>query len=429
MNLRMQSVRCLVLLALCAGGTLSGAPARAQGGFGLFANAFLDSSRVPATRITVEVPFRSLVFFKQEGFFETRYQAYISIINKADDPPHPNTYVLHGFATVKTYEETRRRDQKSRTWREFNLPPGEYHIEATLRVANTQIGMQRSVDLRVPDFLASGIAFGTPAVLAVPLDYRAGMRPWSEAGQDLSAETVSATASITGLDRQPAVRFALFVDGELPEPVPCDIFYEVDDISDQQILYGRRRVQLQGRDDEYLIAFNVDDWSPGVYHVNLRARTYDPDRDATATVDIRIDVTRAMLGANFDDTLEILGLIASSAEIKPLREAPESERAAAWARFWAERDPDPSTDVNEALAQYILRLQFVIENFSQFGPGWRSDRGRVYVRFGPPEQIDTAMDQRSTGEYEIWRYYTINRSFIFYDMFGVGDFKLVEGDL
>ena len=136
-----------------------------------------------------------------------------------------------------------------------------------------------------------------------------------------------------------------------------------------------------------------------------------------------------MLGTNFNDTLEILGLIASRDEIKPLRDAPESGRAAAWAKFWAARDPDPSTDVNEALAEYLLRLQYVTENFSKFGPGWRSDRGRVYIRYGPPEQIDTAMDQRASGEYEIWRYYTIGRSFVFYDMFGVGDFKLVEGDL
>ncbi|MCI0452144.1 MAG: GWxTD domain-containing protein, partial [Candidatus Latescibacteria bacterium] len=91
--------------------------------------------------------------------------------------------------------------------------------------------------------------------------------------------------------------------------------------------------------------------------------------------------------------------------------------------------PDPSTVENEALAQHLTRVQYVAREFSQFGPGYRSDRGRVYIRYGPPEQIDTALDQRAQGEYEIWRYYTQNRTFVFFDMFGVGDFKLVEGDL
>jgi GWxTD domain-containing protein len=136
-----------------------------------------------------------------------------------------------------------------------------------------------------------------------------------------------------------------------------------------------------------------------------------------------------MLGANFDDTIEILALIASGEDLKELRAAPEAGRAAAWAKFWSARDPDPSTPENEALAQYLERVQYVVKEFSQFGAGWKSDRGRVYIRYGPPEQIDTAMDQRAQGEYEIWRYYSLNRNFVFYDMFGVGDFKLVEGEL
>jgi hypothetical protein len=38
------------------------------------------------------------------------------------------------------------------------------------------------------------------------------------------------------------------------------------------------------------------------------------------------------------------------------------------------------------------------------------------------------MDGRSQGEYEIWRYYGRDLTFVFYDMFGVGDYKLVEGE-
>ena len=396
--------------------------------FSLFANAFLDSTRTPLTRITVEVPFRTLVFLKKEGYYDSRYEAYVSIRPVANPKARPTTYVLNGFATVKTYEETRRRDQKSRTWREIKLPPGEYTIEALFTVRSTAIGLRRSVTLRVPDFLASGVGFGTPMVLAVPPSYRRPFATWPEAAAELAGADAPPDASITGLETQPAVRFAVYLEGKTPGPVPCDIFYEVVDVSERQIHYGKHRVNLTGTDDEFVVALNVDDWEPGVYHVNLRARAYAPDRDATASIDVRVDATRAMLGANFDDTLEILGLIASNSEIKPLRDAPEPERPEAWKKFWAARDPDPSTAENEALAQYYERVQYVVREFSQFGPGWRSDRGRVYIRYGPPEAIDTSMDQRAQGEYEIWRYYAQDRTFVFYDMFGVGDFKLVEGE-
>lgn len=416
-----------VLLLAFVLGAMVPAAARAQS-FGLFANAYLDSTRVPMTRITVEIPFRSLVFFKKEGYYDSRYEAYISIRPASDHKARPTTYVLNGFATVQTYEETRRRDQKSRTYREIKLPPGQYVIDGQLKMRNTEIMLRRSVNLRVPDFLASGIGFGTPQVLAVPMDYRRPFAPWSEAEAVLGGTETPPDAAISGLEREPAVRFSVFVDGKTPGPVPCDILYEVVDMTEHQLLYGRKRVVLTGKGDEYLLSFGVDEWEPGLYRLNLRARAYSPDRDATTSVDIRVDVTRAMLGANFESTLEILEIIANKDELKPLKDAPEAERAAEWSKFWARRDPDSSTLENEALAQHLERVQYVVKEFSQFGPGWRSDRGRVYIRYGAPEQIDTAMDSRSQGEYEIWRYYSRDLHFVFYDMFGVGDYKLVEGE-
>jgi GWxTD domain-containing protein len=401
--------------------------ARAQT-FGLFANAYLDSTRVPMTRITVEVPFRTLVFLKKEGYYDSRYEAYISIRPAGNEKAKPTTYVLNGFATVKTYDETRRRDQKSRAYREIKLPPGDYAIDAQLSVRNTQIALHRSVTLRVPNFLASGIGFGTPRVMAIRQDYKKPFARWTEVETQLADAESPPDAAVAGLEREPAVRFSVYLDHPTPGAVPCDIYYEVSDLSEHQLLYGKRRVMLDGKTDEFVLSFSVDDWEPGVYHVNLRARAYSPDRDATTSADVRVDVTRAMLGANFDTTLEILSLIASKEELDPLRKAPEADRPAAWAKFWAARDPDSSTLENEALDAYLERVQYVLKEYSQFGPGWRSDRGRVYIKYGPPEQVDTAMDSRAQGEYEIWRYYTRNLNFVFYDMFGVGDYKLVEGE-
>ena len=426
MSLIHRSIFAVLTAAVIAGAAVS---AQAQP-FGLFANAYLDSTRTPVARVTVEVPFRTLVFLKKEGYYDARYDARISV--RKDGGGEPTTYVLNGFATVKTYEETRRRDAKSRAWRVIKLPPGDYQIDALLTIKNTSIGMRRTVTLRVPDFLASGMAFGTPTVISVPTPFRQTFARWSELAQQLKGADAPPDAAIVGFDRQPGVRFTVFVKDGAERRVPVDVFYEVVDANDHQMVYGKRRVDLTATgntDDEFVLIFNVDEWLPGVYRVNLRAQTDAPQRDATTSTEIRIDVTRAMLGADFDATLEVLGLIANQKELEPLRAAAPADRPAAWAKFWAARDPDPNTIENEALTQHLERVQYAVRHYSQFGPGWRSDRGRVYIRFGAPEQIDTAMDQRAQGEYEIWRYYSQNRTFVFFDMFGVGDFKLVEGDL
>jgi GWxTD domain-containing protein len=416
----LQTVALLGVLGLPAG-------ARAQT-FGLFANAYLDSTRVPMTRITVEVPFRTLIFLKKEDYYDSRYEAYISIRPAGNEKALPTTYVLNGFATVKTYDETRRRDQKSRAYREIKLPPGEYSIDGTLTVRNTQIALHRTVTVRVPNFLASGIGFGTPRVMAVAPDYKQPFGRWTDVETQLASAESPPDAAVEGLEREPAVRFSVYLDHPTPGAVPCDIFYEVADPDQHQLLYGKRRVMLDGKTDDFVLAFSVDEWEPGVYRVNLRARAYSPDRDATTSVDVRVDATRAMLGANFDTTLEILSIIASKDELDPLRKSAPEDRTKAWAKFWAARDPDPTTTENEALDAYLERVQYVTKEFSQFGPGWRSDRGHVYIKYGAPEQVDTAMDNRAQGEYEIWRYYTRNLNFVFYDMFGVGDYKLVDGE-
>jgi GWxTD domain-containing protein len=96
--------------------------------------------------------------------------------------------------------------------------------------------------------------------------------------------------------------------------------------------------------------------------------------------------------------------------------------------FWSRRDPNPATDENEALEEYLTRVRIVTERFSAMGPGWRTDRGRIYIQYGEPERIERLTDSQYRGEYEIWRYYSLNRVFVFYDMFGLGDFRLVEGD-
>ena len=92
MSLIHRSIFAVLTAAVIAGAAVS---AQAQP-FGLFANAYLDSTRTPVARVTVEVPFRTLVFLKKEGYYDARYDARISV--RKDGGGEPTTYVLNGFA-------------------------------------------------------------------------------------------------------------------------------------------------------------------------------------------------------------------------------------------------------------------------------------------------------------------------------------------
>ncbi len=57
--------------------------------------------------------------------------------------------------------------------------------------------------------------------------------------------------------------------------------------------------------------------------------------------------------------------------------------------FWQRRDPTPDTVENEFKEEHYRRIAYANERFSSGIPGWRTDRGRIYIMWGPPDEIDS----------------------------------------
>jgi len=86
-------------------------------------------------------------------------------------------------------------------------------------------------------------------------------------------------------------------------------------------------------------------------------------------------------------------------------------------QFWLRRDPTPDTPENEYKEEHYRRIAYANEHFSAGIPGWKTDRGRIYIIWGPPDQItshpsggtyDRPMEEgggtTSTYPFEDWRY-------------------------
>ena len=89
--------------------------------------------------------------------------------------------------------------------------------------------------------------------------------------------------------------------------------------------------------------------------------------------------------------------------------------------FWARRDPTPGTPKNEFKEEHYRRIAYANEHFAAGVPGWKTDRGRTYIVYGPPDKIEfhpfTAPrgmlqqknDVDSSGyPYEVWHYQHMN---------------------
>ena len=77
--------------------------------------------------------------------------------------------------------------------------------------------------------------------------------------------------------------------------------------------------------------------------------------------------------------------------------ATDEERENFIENFWRRRDPDPDTEENEYRDQYFERIAYANEHFTSGIPGWKTDRGRIYITWGKPDSIES---HPSGGSYE-----------------------------
>jgi GWxTD domain-containing protein len=95
----------------------------------------------------------------------------------------------------------------------------------------------------------------------------------------------------------------------------------------------------------------------------------------------------------------------------------DEEREQFVEQFWLRRDPTPDSLENEYREEHYRRIAYANEHFASGIPGWRTDRGRIYIAWGPPDERDTHPSggsyqrtpeegggRTSTYPFEIWRY-------------------------
>jgi len=75
----------------------------------------------------------------------------------------------------------------------------------------------------------------------------------------------------------------------------------------------------------------------------------------------------------------------------------DEEREQFIEQFWLRRDPTPDTVENEYKEEHYRRIAYANERFASGIPGWKTDRGRIYITFGPPDEIES---HPSGGTYE-----------------------------
>jgi len=109
----------------------------------------------------------------------------------------------------------------------------------------------------------------------------------------------------------------------------------------------------------------------------------------------------------------------------------DAERDKFIENFWAVRDPIPETRVNEFKDEHFRRITEANRLYSEARQGWRTERGRMYITLGPPQDVMRYPSQREIYPLEIWYYQDLSiprfpaqARFMFFRRKGVGEYRL-----
>ncbi len=186
------------------------------------------------------------------------------------------------------------------------------------------------------------------------------------------------------------------------------------------------------------IFFDAHGLPNGSYDVNLELYRATKRIEALS-IPVKIARPFYLDDISWQDHVAKLEYIATPSELNVLKDAPLNDRDSLWYAFWAQHDPTPNTRYNEKEVEYFERIEYSEKHFSHGDKGWRSDRGRIYVQFGQPDEIQRRpyelyappIDPMESivvfyDSYEIWSYYKTNRQYVFGDRTGLGEYVLLN---
>jgi GWxTD domain-containing protein len=368
----------------------------------------LDGEGRPALTVSVRVPYPELQWVRLADGYGAGAEIMISL------EPHRRDERVFGDAWerrpgVRTFDQTVADSSAVLDSRTFGVPPGRYRARISVSDLYSGLSSSAAEGFEVPDY----------SMLPVGLS-------------DLELGTVDSSGAFTpvpmrvfGLDvARLAARVSLFDRRTGAWPRTYLLRYRVLDDRGLEMREGQQEASVARSGGQVIVRPDQSGLFLGqyVFEVDLGEgrsrwrveRSFDVEESGPPT------------GREFTRMLEVLSYIAEPGEVQRLRSLGPEAQAGGWEEFWRRRDPTPGTARNEALIEFFRRVRYAETHFEGFGPGWRSDMGRIYVKYGPPGQIETRSAPAGAAAVEVWTYTSPFRRFIFEDRDGFGRFVLVS---
>lgn len=378
-----------------------------------------SSGKKNTTRLDVfiQIPYSSIQFVKGDSSFIGKYTVTVSVFN-SDKDKLISEKTWNEKLDVKDYNETVSKDRYSFNVRSFYLRPNEYFIRSSISDAESSSESPRENKIKVRD-LSGNLAVSDIMILS---------KRTKEDGKNKIVPNISGNVA-TQRDGLP-----LFFEIYSDTARKLKVEYTVFDNKKNLIYSDTVNKDISGGKTQIFHTIRDSSFSLGLY--TLEVKIHDDQNNLNTSIERPffsrwIGIPESV--TDLDKAIDQLIYIASTEEIDHIRDAKtKKEKLKRYMEFWKKLDLTPETKQNEIFDEYYGRIAFANAHFSSYIEGWKTDRGMVFILLGPPDNVDRHPFDIDSKPYEVWEYYNLNRSFVFVDYTGFGDYRLttpLTGDL
>ncbi|MFH1373770.1 MAG: GWxTD domain-containing protein [bacterium] len=416
----------LFLLPSLLQGQLSSGEGRSQSAGLLvdYASFASDSAGDIRLELYCRLPNKALQFQKTETGFVARYELAVSVKGDRDR----QLAVASKAGEIHATSEQQAMSAVDFRIRQFNfdLPPGKYRAVIRLTDENSSLTRTNDLDVKLRDFDSE-----SPGLSDIEL-----VRFSEPSNQDTGSFTkgdLTVIPSVTGNyggDAGRPLQFYLEVYQGQGKSERARIETILRPGKGRMIYRDSTTVEFDTPLIRQIRQVSLTDFPPGDYELVVLLKGRRGKKLAVRYKDFHIAWSvEAALRHDFQAAVDQLSYIASNEEIQELKRPKTFEdRLQAFQEFWLKHDPTPETPENELKSSFYHRITIANQRFTAMGrSGWQTDRGRIYIQYGEPDQIEDNPIALSGPPYQYWHYYRHGsyRKFTFVDEHEDGDYRLL----
>ncbi|MBN1352417.1 GWxTD domain-containing protein [candidate division KSB1 bacterium] len=361
--------------------------------------------------IYIKIAYDELQFVVHDSIYNAEYELGLVIFD--DDDNQVDGEIIQEKITAESYETTNSKELYSLSHTSFDLRPGKYKIVISITDIDTRNTVYQKASFEVRGFGEKDLELSDITIVnKITVD--------SLGVKSIRPEIAS------HINEKQRLLFAFYEIYSKLDVDSFDVNYVLRSGRGSKIENGTLRQHKQDNRTLAYVSIDAAKMSHGRYSLEVTVN------DGSKSVQIDKNFIIRWLGipamiVDIDLAIEQLKYIASSSEMKRLKNAKDNERLVEFEKFWKSHDPTPGTKTNEHMEEYFRRIGFANESFSGFQEGWRSDMGMVYIIFGQPSEIERHPFESGYKPFEIWYYHELNRRFVFIDETGFGEYRLSTG--